>query len=454
MEYPDKVSVFQPARWNTLESSHEEHIGFPIFVSSLLITSYFYCLPIVHLGSLGTDLRLYDFAFAFFFLAVGLREWPRLRELQKDHSSFHYWGGLLLILVWLSLIVTLVTGGISQLLPALVRSVRFTSFFLAAGYLVILVDTAHRYRFILYTIYFNIIIQSALAFSQGMGWLHSFWPIFYGEIPVGTLSWHHKQIGVVMLMGIAITLSLLRTSKYPLSKLVLLLLLGPIVVVPIFSISRTAWLGFGALAIGYLLIHRRQAIGVSILAICGILALLWLTGGNVQDRMSADINLVLVDRYERLGYLGIVGERLAVYDNFPKAIQESPWILLIGTGFQNISEFISASGAHNNYAQAWFELGIFGFIIFIGFLIRILQNLNRTAEIVHSPLENALAKDAGAFFIAVLATMWVGETLWAQYSMYSLTGQIMTFFALTTSPFYWAKNKNSKAIIENTSSDH
>jgi O-antigen ligase len=446
MEYPNRFMTQAVTANQTRVTDRYERVGFPVFTLGLLITSYFYCLSIGRLASLGTDFRIYDFAFAFFFITVGLREWPRLRKLQKDHSSFHYWAWFLIILVWLSLITTTVTGGLTQLMPAVVRSIRFTSYFVAAGFIVVLVDSPRRYRFILNIIYINIVVQAILAFAQALGWLGSFWPSFYGDLPVGTLSFHHKQIGVVMLLGIALTLSFIRTSKSPISISILLVLLGIMFAVPIFSESRTAWLGFGALTLGYLYIHRIRAIGLIILVITGMLVLFWMTKDLVQNPLTDSVNTVFIDRYERFGYMGIIGERMNVYDNFPQAIQRSPWILIIGTGFENVITFIRATGAHNNYAQAWFELGILGFIVYMALLFAVLKNLRQAANKAISPLEITFAQDAWAAFFAVLATMLVGETLWAQYSMYSLTGQIMTYMALAVSPLYWATQQGKEGM--------
>jgi hypothetical protein len=41
--------------------------------------------------------------------------------------------------------------------------------------------------------------------------------------------------------------------------------------------------------------------------------------------------------------------------------------------------------------------------------------------------------------------MIFGETLWAQYSMFTLTGQIMTLVALAASPLYWEQAPEMEA---------
>jgi O-antigen ligase len=207
--------------------------------------------------------------------------------------------------------------------------------------------------------------------------------------------------------------------------------------VPVFAASRTAWLGFVALALAYLYVHWGKAIGVTILVAVGILLMFWLTRDFVQTPLEETFRFVFIDRIERQGIEGILGDRIEVYDNYPDAIYQAPWILIIGTGFQNISVYLRATGAHNKFVQAWFELGIIGFIIYIAFLISTLRSLYRSGQQASDTLQRTVAQDMWAVFVAILATMLVGETLWAQYSMFTLTGQIMTLMALAISPLIW-----------------
>ncbi|MBN2117177.1 MAG: O-antigen ligase family protein [Anaerolineales bacterium] len=422
------------------EEQEQTKIGAPVLVLSVLITSYFYCVPLARLESAGTDWRIYDIVFALFFLFFGLHFLPRLQQLFKDRNTFLYWAGLLLVMVWLSLILTVGIGGMSRLPPAIIRSIRFSAYFFTAGFVVLLADTPRRYRFLFGVIYINIATQAVLAFAQGMGRLGSFWPVYYtaiyGVLPVGTLSPHHKQIGVVMLLGISMSLTLLR-SKSGALRVVVLGLLAIMVMVPIFAKSRTAWLGFAFLFAGYVFINRQQSIRILLAVGVGLMVIFTVGSNSLVSVLQDNVNEVFIDRYERLGFEGIAGDRLLVYDNYPDAIAKSPWVLLTGVGFQNVLKFISAAGAHNNYAQAWFELGIFGFVFYMRMLFSVLKSLRSTADVTESCFERAAAQDAWAAFIAVMATMLVGETLWAQSSMYTLTGQIMTYMALAAAPLHY-----------------
>src|SRR5207244_436739 len=101
--------------------------GTPVIGLAVLITSFFFVLPLgrYSVGSTLTDFRVYDFAFIGFMLVFGLRHLGRLQALWKDKSSFHYWAMVLLVLVWLSLIITGIDRGLLPLLAGALRASRF-----------------------------------------------------------------------------------------------------------------------------------------------------------------------------------------------------------------------------------------------------------------------------------------------------------------------------------------
>lgn len=421
-----------------------ESLGFPVIALGLLITSYFYVLPLERLSFAGfaTDFRIYDFAFLVFMLLVGIPEWSRLRRYWEDRKGLFFWGGILIIVIWFSLVLTLAFGGVNNLLVGGIRAFRFTAYLLAAGYVFALVDTSRRYRFILSVIYINIAIQAGLSFAQEFGWLPGFWPQYWGAdanaFPVGTLSWHHKQTGIVMLMGIALSLTFLRQPYGLFRRPFAIFLMGMMILITVFTASRTGWGGLAVMLLAYLFIHRLGGFGVLIIGALGLLLAFWLARDLVEPSAMENLNVAYFDVVERQGTIGLISERLEIYDDFPNAIQRSPWILLVGAGFQNINRVLrGATGAHNNYIQAWFETGIIGFLVYLRFLFSILSSLWKAGGEIQARLEATVAKDIWALFVGILATMMFGETFWAQYSMFTLTGQILTLVALAVSPRYW-----------------
>jgi O-antigen ligase len=113
-------------------------------------------------------------------------------------------------------------------------------------------------------------------------------------------------------------------------------------------------------------------------------------------------------------------------------------LLATGTGFQNIFKFIGANGAHNNYLHVLMELGMIGFIVFIGFLYKFWRNIYSLTG-----LSNERIRTMSTFiwiaFCGLLFTMFVGETYWAQGAMFTLAGQISIVFGIAAAPLYWLK---------------
>jgi len=271
--------------------------------------------------------------------------------------------------------------------------------------------------------------------------LSSFWPDYwlqqYGVWPVGTLSPHHLHVGIVMLLGVALTLVFIQQPLPLLWRVVLMGMLGVMCAVIIMAGIRTALLGLAGLVAADLISHRGRSLGYLVVAVLVLAVMYWISGATVQSSVESTLNQVLVDRYKQSGLEGITRDRVTVYSNFPDAIRAYPWMLLVGTGFQNSTAFIGSAGAHNNYLHVLFELGLIGFIIYMTFLIRILRNLSAVARKMDKTLEKEIARGMWSAFVAIMVTMLANETLWAQYSQFTLTGQIMTLMALAISPLYW-----------------
>jgi O-antigen ligase len=424
-----------------------------IFWLAALISSYYYVLPLgrYSLGGTASDFRLFDFVFVGFMLFVGL---PRLGELRALFNNQHIFVRYSIIFMWfvlMSLGLTFVFAGQSKFLAAGLRGYRFLSYFIAAAYVLVLVDNPSKFRLIFRVIYANLVIQALLSFFQAQGWIPGFWPSYwlvtYGEWPVGTLSPHHKHIGVVLLLGLALSLTLLRETKSRFFKLVYLGLIIIMILDSIYTGARTAWLAFIALYIADAFVYRSLNL-FPIVIISIVLGLLFFFGSpdflipietQLEERLFAPL--------EDEGIDGIASERTVIYFEYiPDAIERNPWVLLTGTGFQNISDIMAATGAHNNYLQAILELGLFGFLAYMLLLYKISSNLWQGAKSLPPSFEKYVAGAGFVAFMSVLVTMLVGESFWAQYSMFTLTGQIITLVALAVSPLLWMKSPQYDAI--------
>jgi O-antigen ligase len=433
----------------------DEKLGSSMFWLTLMIFSLFYCLPLGRytIAGISTDFRIYDFMFIVFLLFVGAEELPKLQALIKDKRQYHRFAWFLILMVIFSIAISFITRG-RIVLSTFIRVYRFMMYFLVGSFTFIILNTPKRQKFALNVYYINVIFQVILAFAQSMGWLPNFWPAYwlegYGDFPVGTLSPHHLQIGIIMLIGIGLSMMFFRLKKNIFIRVVLVILLSLMMVVTIRSELRTAWVSLIGWLIAYVIIYRERSIWPILLLTFGIFLTYFLFGNDIWVSLQDVLDRRLIYPYEARGFRGVLSDREAIYaDNPFNILKERPWILFTGAGFQNVSYVLGgATGAHNNYLQVFFELGVFGLIIYMLFLKSIYDMLKKTAKIAETKIEQFLANDTLAIYFAVLISMLAGETMWAQYSAFTLTGQIMVFIAIAVSPLNWLLKENKDNQVE------
>jgi len=415
---------------------------------AILITSYFYCLPLgrFSIGFFDSDFRIFDFAilmFIAFSLYTGL--YKRFFFISNLPIFTRYLKYLLVMIVISLFFFILYSNKIAYILPTLIRLYRAVGYFMTGAAVIAIVNTRKKYKFIFYVILFNITIQGILGFFQGIGVLGSFWPdywnIMYSNMksPVATLSPHHKHMGVIMLTGLGLALGLIRYfSKRALITFGALIMCLIFISVPLFAGTRTFLLGFFGFLLGYVYINRSYSFVILISGfIIGAIALAY-SGGDIIDRINIKYEEKISSRYDKFGYEGLYGDRSRIYAEIIEVIAREPYLLVTGTGFQNISSFIGANGAHNNYLHVLMELGILGLVVFLKFLYAVHRNLLRTYQLIPSKFIKATSSHIWVSFMGVLATMFVGETIWAQAAMFTLAGQLIALYGLGVAPLVWA----------------
>jgi O-antigen ligase len=123
-----------------------------------------------------------------------------------------------------------------------------------------------------------------------------------------------------------------------------------------------------------------------------------------------------------------------------------PFLLITGAGFQAGSVFVFGNGAHNNFLQFLIETGLVGLFFFLAFLYQTHKNLRQAARYNFFRFERTISQFIWVGFVGLFFTMFVGETLYAQASMFTLSGQIMIFLGLGLAPYFWQSVTNDDGL--------
>lgn len=416
---------------------------------AVLMISFFYCLPLgrFSLGGFDSDFRVFDFAILFTFLFYFSKQevTREFARLFRTNDWFLRWMKILAVLVLLSIVVSVAYSGFSFILPRLIRVYRFIAYLLVPFLVFATIRNKKDFLFLLRLMFWLMAVVGLVAFLQGLGFLPHFWPeywrIMYSEndAPVATLSPHHKHMGVIMMVGVCIGIGyFLRTRSFVFKAIIA----GACLImftVPLFAGTRTYLLGFVAIIPAILLVGRGQStIPIMVMVVISLIFIRY-SGGSVTSRVEKKFDERITARVDKLGYEGLYRERTVIYTDIFRTLLQHPYLLITGTGYQNIFRFIGANGAHNNYLQALMELGLFGFIVFLSFLSTLWKNLRTVSKIVKDRDIVITAQYTWVALCGILLTMFVGETFWGQAAMFTLAGQLSFLFGIAVSPLYWLK---------------
>ena len=432
----------------------------PYWPLILLIVSFFYCLPLgrFNLGGFDSDFRVFDFAIVFVFGYYFTHElvMHEINRIIHDNQWFTRWLKVLIILLLLSLLVATAYSGTDFILPRLIRIFRFLAYLSVPFLVMAVVRTRSQFIALFNTLFWVIATVSVIAFLQGLDLLPNFWPDYWrkmydeNEAPVATLSPHHKHIGVVMMVGLCLGIGYFFRTKAWWFKMLIAGFILIMFTVPLFAGTRTYLLAFVGVIPAMLYIGRLNLIIPMVVLVGGGLLFLQFGSGSgeVTSRVEEKFEERVTARVDKLGYEGLYRERTVIYWDILNALIEHPYLLVTGTGFQNIFAFVGANGAHNNYMQALMELGLLGLIVFLSFLALLWRNLLDTARIRDREI-SSMAQYTWVALCGIIMTMFVGETFWGQAAMFTLAGQLSFMFALAVSPLYWLTRYQNQIVKRN-----
>ena len=418
---------------------------------AILITSYFYCLPITRFSfiAISTDLRLYDIVFIIGFIFIFLPMGGVVLK-NKVAPKYIFYSKILIGIILYSMVISFVLSGSTRLAIACVRFFRFFSF-LYAGYIIIgMVKKESTLIFLFKVFYINILIQAIISSLQVWGWIPPLWPDYwlanYGFGNVATLSPHHKHIGVIMIIGFALSLLfIINNSKELRTMRILAIVLLPFIILSMFGAhTRTGLFGGLVFILVFYIISANNFRTQAILIIFSIL-IYFILADTIIEYSYNYFNNYIVQKIANSQF-GMFDERAPVYSSFLPAIIDKPWLIIFGVGYQNINYAIWGTGAHNNFAQVFFETGIIGMYAFCMLFYHATVVYRSEYRLKSSTVFNDNTRNIMfALIIAIISTMFSGETFWGQYSMFTLSGQIFVLICITSHPLtynYYNKSEH------------
>jgi len=422
-----------------------------------MVASYFYCLPVFQASHVTvTDVRAYDIVFMIGLplllpntagLALTIREYPWIRS----YFYFCAWAAV-------SLVFTFLLGGLGRGIIAVGRLARFVMYGVVHAAILAFVRDKRTLRRMGALFFLLIVLEAAISFLQTQRVIGQLWPGYwisnYEDLPVGTLGLHHLHMGSVSVMGIALGLALVNSSRNP---LVLLLIPFCIVlcVIAIFSVSsRSGYIGAGIVVLVYALFVlessrfglRLRRLSRTLALILGVLFLFWVGREELVSNIVTTWERSVLSRYEYGGWVALSPRRVDIWLQVLDVAVKQPWILLTGTGIQNAVYALSSVGnaAHNNYLHVLVETGFFGLYLYLTMIWQIWKRIYEVNIETKDTGEEWLSLGFLLSFLAILVMNFFNENFYMQYSLFSFTGQLMALGALAMHPAWDRADKGAK----------
>jgi putative inorganic carbon (HCO3(-)) transporter len=187
-----------------------------------------------------------------------------------------------------------------------------------------------------------------------------------------------NDFAISLAMAIPFAIYLLKVNRSLLKRASLIVIIAVYSITIILTYSRTGIVAIGVIALG-LLIKSRKKSGVFILLLLALVVITIAGPGRLQDRAAS----IFVPEKDEAGSRTA---RITIYLRGLSIFMENP-LKGVGLGNFSIAEGAKHEGighwksAHNVYIETACELGIFGFLIFVGLLFFTLKNLRHMQKL-------------------------------------------------------------------------
>jgi O-antigen ligase len=202
------------------------------------------------------------------------------------------------------------------------------------------------------------------------------------------------------------------------AKLFFLVLISLTVVTVALSGSRGGLLALSLILLFMVFIFRDYKILLAFILMLPVVVFVLWDNNFFQETLS---------RLSQFSYKSLEdasSNRFDIWRNIIQTIFSSPIYFLMGTGFDTAIVVGRGANAHNMYLKTALELGLFGFLLFITTIVRIV------IYVIKHPIADKKYKQALLAAISVVFMAWQFSSLQGVLNFFALTtGMAMTYFA-------------------------
>lgn len=412
----------------------------------LLLFSYFYNLPVMSYSIKGdNELRIYDFL-GIYFLYQYVNHYKAVSiEISKIIflRRFQYF----LVYCSVAIIITLATAILKNRLINFVQSFLYLYhmwvFFLGAVFFYSYLKSSNQYYKVLKFIMILVIVEGVIIILQNLGLIPFLWSdayrLSYHGFLSGTLGPNKIVIGMTMLISTIFLIGINNEKRIKKNKILLYAAISVAILSILLSGSRTTYVGLILFLLYFSLTKPGQ---FSIFLIFGgfLFGILLLSSSGILGRISDvfhDRVTYAIEGPEDVEYYAndkdvydeLSAGRVQLHWKYVDYLLSHPWVIPFGRGF--INRMGVGNSAHNMYLSLISEVGVFGLMLFIRWLLSYMVIMKRKMPGLQLALNGLI--------ISMMVTLYFGEHLYVYRPLFAILGYFMMICVMLTVPL---KNRN------------
>ncbi len=386
------------------------------------------------------ELRLYDFLGIYIFYKYFKYFKTINHELSKVlfFRRFRYFAIYCTVSIIFTFIFSIALGRILWTLQSLLYIYHLWVFFLGSVFLYYHLKDSQRYNRFIGFFMLLLILEAFLVILQNLEIAPFLWNDIYREAYLGflsgTLGPNKIVLGMTMFMGIVLAIGILFQKLSPRVTVLAYLALVTASIVVLLSGSRTSYVAILIFLFYFFIKQTKRFVSFAVFGVVLFFVLLLLfpnvigkvdetVQGRVVDKIENPDDLQGITAFNDL-YVDLGSGRDQLHLRYISYLVERPYIIPLGIGFNN--RLIIGFSAHNIYLSLINEVGLFGLILYLRWLISYLLIAKRKLPYLQMALNGLV--------LAMMVTLYFGEHLYVYRPLFGLLGLFMMVCVLLLIP--------------------